>query len=213
MLAFIGKILRYSIIIIYGIHSHIFFCIACATALFLKDEDTQERIPTLLNATGPVITTSLVVFILNHIVNVYDDIQSWEIAYILWSVICALLYYAQEILVCMKKDKDRKEVVASFDKFLLYPFGVKSSETGDSGIWSLPLVASAPAIVGGYIANYILSVHYVLECDPSYEPISNICEKDVCCIITNSDENWINFIVQLASSILASWGIVKSVGY
>eukprot|EP01084_Bolivina_argentea_P040278 74443_1 len=213
MLSFIGKILQYTIISIYLIHSHIFFCISCMIGSCIKDSMLAETVPTLINATGPVITTSIVVFSLNYIANIYNEIQSWQIAYILWSIICAILHYIQEIMVYMSKGNNRKKIVQTFDKLLLYPFGIKPSETGDSGTWSLPLVSTAPAIVGGYIANYILIKHYELECDPSYHIVSDICERNVCCIVVKQDTNWIYLVTLLASYILTAWGIVKSIGY
>merc|ERR1740123_1190390 len=91
----------------------------------------------------------------------------------------------------------------------LLPFGVEANDTGDSYMFLFPLIATAPALVGGYIANFILAPSYTLECDIAYNVISEICEDGVCCLTVSSHEDLITFAPKLASSILAGWGIVK----
>jgi len=165
---------------------------------------------TLAFAIGPMITPGLIVFILNDVTDSYPEIQSWQCAYILSGVtvgvvgITNLLYadwyhYGDEV-------KNRQ-----FWDLLLLPFGFKSGNES-TDIFILPLLSLAPAIVGGYIANFILERKYILECDEQYNPISTMCEDGVCCITVSSHESWFDFMPKLGGSVVTAWGAVKFIG-
>ena len=158
----------------------------------------------------PMITPGLIVFILNDVTDSYPEIQSWQCAYILSGVTVGLVqiikllwvdwyHYGDEV-------KDRQ-----FWDLLLFPFGFKSANEG-TDFFSLPLLSLAPAIVGGYIANFILEEKYSLECDVRYNPISTMCEDGVCCITVSSHEDWFDFMPKLGGSVVTAWGVVKFIG-
>merc|ERR1712062_325446 len=113
-------------------------------------------------------------------------------------------------------DADVVEAQKKLAKWLLYPFGIKPSDAGDSDYWSIPLVSFAPAMVAGFLANFFLETKYLFECDKSlYDSISDVCfdEEGVCCMAISSHTAPITFMASLASTILAAWGVVKTIGY
>ena len=205
----IGRVLRILIIVIFFLHVNVFLCLSFCLELWLDN----DVVTTLVILFGPLNTTITTVICINYVGEFYDEIQSWEIAYISWSAFCFIGILIQETWVCCSKSKTRDQISQEFDSYLLAPFGVKASKVGSSGWWSLPLVSCAPAIVCGYLANYMLQERFELECNELYFGISDICEDDVCCIVISSHDDWINFITKLASSIIAGWGIVKSIGF
>lgn len=210
----VGKSLKILILAIYYVHANVFAC--CGYFLLWFFDDYCATIAAfILISPGTAVTTSVVVYLLNDVVGLYDELQSWQVAYILWGAFCCLGLMTPEIcsIVQRKGEDEAWKVRETFDKFLLYPFGVKAVYAGNSCVWTLPLVSCAPALVGGFIANFIFEERHILECDKSYNVFSNICEENVCCIVISSHDNWINFITKLASSIIAGWGIVKSVGF
>jgi hypothetical protein len=76
----------------------------------------------------------------------------------------------------------------------------------------MPLLATAPAMVAGFFANYILDIKYLLKCDTSYVDRSEMCFDDVCCVAYDSHSEWISFMSSLASTLLAIWGVIKVIG-
>lgn len=194
----VAKGLQRGLFGIYMLNCHIFACIGCC------NEDVGDVAGLIAFALGPLITPGIAVLVMNEVCGAYGQIQSWQVAYILWGVGIALIYIANEVWNSRYEEHNE-----TFVGVLLLPFGVKAKDTGDSFMFLVPLVSTAPALVGGYIANFILAPSYTLECDIAYNVISEICEDGVCCLTVSSHEDLITFAPKLASSILAGWGIVK----
>lgn len=204
----VAKGVQFGLWAIWLLHGHIFFCIG--GCVFSINKYVGELIELAL---GPLTTPGIAVLIMNEVCGVYGQIQSWQVAYILWGVGVSLLFTA---FVVWKhrydpddETKSRNEHIEQFMRMTLLPFGVTAKECGNSFMFLVPLVSTAPALVGGYIANFILAPSYTLECDIAYNVISEICEDGVCCLTVSSHEDLITFAPKLASSILAGWGIVK----
>ena len=258
------------------IHCHIFWALAvCIDRVFLADpvpELQDAMLDCLMWVPGPLMTPGIVIWIVNDVAGSFDEIQSYQISYIIWGVSVGLIYtfYAfwahfhpsktpsfvertvervrslsahtstpsggvtktTESTLSPPSDESTKNTESAqsnangtstesapidfeeeFCKILLLPFGLRSEDTGDSFNFTVPLVSLAPAIVGGYIANFILEKTYSLECDVDFNSFADICEGEgvekVCCITVSNHQNWFDFLPDLAASILAGWGIVK----
>ena len=78
------------------------------------------------------------------------------------------------------------------------------------------LAALLPAIIIGFIANFVLEEQFLLECAESITD-ETLCfeNKYGCCEVISSHDiqNSYQFIGGLASNILFTWGIVRIVGY
>jgi len=245
------------------IHCHIFWCFGALLDLkVLKDDASDFHIDLtrcLMYIPGPLITPGLVVLIINDVAGAFDEIQSYQIAYILWGIFIGFIYIAfilthwtnirrpsanEKNLAEQSKptesggtepvpsersaprdlesgrsgtteppDPDGEDREELFCKLLMRPFGVHAIKTGESFNFVVPLVALAPAIVGGFIANFVLEKTYSLECDAEFNAMATICEGEgadrVCCVTVSNHENWIDFGSNLAASILLAWGYVK----
>ena len=163
-----------------------------------------------LSFIGVSITASIVVFLIQYF-GVYDEIQSWQIAYLTWAFSFSLLCFAQSIVTYIKGGQNfADEVDEYWNAKMLQPFGIKANDAGSTSNWSFVLVACAPAIVFGYLANFILEEKFILSCSKNLQ--TDICNDDVCCELVSSHTDWIVFLVQLASSSLAAWGFIRYVG-
>ena len=193
------------------LHMHIFLCFGFCVGI--KGHENASEI--VLNL-GILTTPPIAVFLINNVGDFYPEIQSWEISWIIWGV-CVFLIGISECVWIRHSSSERQTAIHEFGKVLLSPFGIIAKDIGGMYSYICPLVAVAPSIVGGYIANFFLEIKYYLDCDPSYNDISNICENEgtpneVCCITFTSHQEWIEFLPQLASSSLAAWGAVKVLG-
>merc|ERR1712130_315086 len=100
-----------------------------------------------------------------------------------------------------------------FQSLLLWPFGCSAGPDDHVLEWLIPLVSFAIAIVGGFFANYALDERYLLQCDPTYT--DGMCFEELCCQPVGSHEitESNRFLGDLASNILAGWGVVKALTY
>merc|ERR1719192_784727 len=78
------------------LHCHIFWLMAaCVDRLICGDHITDTWIA-ILDAIsfvpGPMITPGIVIFGVNHIAGVFEEIQSYQIAYIIWGVCISIIY-------------------------------------------------------------------------------------------------------------------------
>ena len=215
LVAFVGKVLRIALTIARCLHGHIFVAVSIAMALCFQDHDPlySTAIPNLIGW-GPAqpLTACLAVYLMNGVGDLYSEIQSWQVSYILWSACTCIGLLSQEVYACMLRQEHRQKAEEAVNAAVLRPFGL-TPVAGNSGMWIMSLVALAPALVGGFIANSILDERYQLECKDAYNSFSDICQHGVCCIVVSSHQNTIDFLTKLASSILAAWGIVKIVGW
>ena len=159
---------------------------------------------------GSWTTPGIVVYIMHNYTEWYSEIQSWEIAYILWGFAAGLIVLSLVSWVELYHDGKRTKRT-EFWKQLMRPFGFDFS-AGNLAVVLVPLVSFAPAIVGGYIANFVFEETFTLECDDKYNQISTMCQDGVCCITLSNHENWIHFIPELAGSALTAWGVVTLIG-
>ena len=158
-------------------------------------------------------TPPIVVFLINDVAGVYPEIQSWEISWIIWGCIVFLIGIMEQIYVHYS-DKHYEDATKVYGQLLVAPFGLKidAEYITDVYMYICPLVALAPAIVGGYMANFFLEIRYFLDCDAGYNDISAICIDEICCVAVNSHEDWVEFLPKVASSSVAAWGVVKIFG-
>lgn len=221
---FLGNALIGSVFLFWALNNHIFILIAYVLGYAANDEPLQdmaigdiplldfydEFTPSLLcfGVQGSIITPIAVVYMVNSMSDYWEEIQSWQISYISWGCSSALLWTA--VVLQHRKIFDKID----FKNWILFPFGMATEDADiDLFWWVTPLVATAPASVIGFIANFILDEKFELICDREYNDISTICYDDVCCI-TRSSQNGnevIFFMSSLASTILASWGVIKIV--
>jgi len=218
----IGITLEWLLFGIFMLHCHVFlFCfkylidIAPKYCSKRKYKILECFTGTLLSF-SPSMTSVFIVVIINIIGEMFPEIQSWEVCYIMWSLCVSIAYWIQIVLLEIMRKEDKAAAKDTMSKWLLYPFGIKPSEAGDSNRWSIPLVSFAPAMVAGFLANFILEEKYVFQCDHSaYDSISDVCYHDegVCCIAISSHTAPITFMASLASTILAAWGVIKAIGH
>ena len=226
-----GTFLKYSIIILWALHCNLFGCCGYVGLLMDRrankcgrfDEDGPGPVAVfslIWIALGPVVTADIVVFLVNSVGDSYDEIQSWQIAYITWGSFCTIIFGGFITLVFIHHfgDADYNDVMDKLVRWLLYPFGIKPRRAEHETVfWTVPLVSLAPAMVLGFLANFILEPKYVFECDESYGPIADpdSCFNDgaICCIAISSHSEPLAFMASLASTILAAWGVVKIIGY
>ena len=138
---------------------------------------------------------------------VYDEIQSWHIFYIAWGSSIG-------IFCLIHSTMDRKKQ-REFDKFLWSIIGVEANDTGkgyDDPSWFI--VACLPAVVAGFIANYILEEKFLLECN---NETGDICFEDGrgCCVVISSHDisNFYDFMGGLFSNILAAYAFIRICGW
>lgn len=209
-----GKLLKWSIIILLALHSSLFGC--CGVLCYgFSDPGAFTLLSLIWIFLGPVITSSIVVFLLNSVGDFYDDIQSWQIAYITWGALCTFIFAGITIVAHFEHSKKN---FINLVRWLLYPFGIKPQKAEEETLfWTVPLVSVAPAMVIGYFANFIMAPKFVLACHESYGPIADpdSCFNDgaICCTAISSQADPLIFMAHLSSSILAAWGVVKIIGH
>lgn len=207
----IGTVLQLLIIIVFFAHCNIFGIGHIGVALEWKCFENQIYfgIAHLGAAIGTTATPSIITWLLNSVTNYYSEIQPWQIAYIAWGVSCTLCVGLHAMAMIL----DKPDVHEEFFISLLSPFGIEASSADVAGYWTIPLVSLAPAIVAGFLVNYMLEDQYVMRC--TTDITSKICFDDVCCaaVSWHARTEWYKFIGRLASSMVAAWGVVKLCGY
>lgn len=98
-----------------------------------------------------------------------------------------------------------------FNRWLLHPFLSdgnydKLENAGDSAMFTVPLISLAPAILIGYVYNFMTQNTSILECSPAFD--TSICEGDVCCKLVSQCAQWTTFMPTLSGALFA-WGLVK----
>jgi len=146
------------------------------------------------------------IYLINDVFEVYPEIQSWQISYIIWGCSCGALCTIG--LICTIKEHQ-----TLFQNGILYPFGISVQNQSDTSLWVVPLVSMAVSIVGGFFANYALAERHLLKCDPSFT--EGLCHDGLCCLPISSHEitESSRFLGDLASNILAGWAVVSGMAY
>ena len=79
------------------------------------------------------------------------------------------------------------------------------------------MVSLAPGMIIGYIANYFNNNNYdnyQWICDSSFQSNYNtFCLNGICCQIVQTQRDLFEIVPKIASSALATWGIVKAIGF
>jgi len=209
----IGGFLRWLIILLWAFHILVLAmcCLATWKGLELsRYSDRAGPVAIIWLIIANTATPTAIVLLINNVTAYYEEIQSWQVAYITWGVGCSLAWCALAVLDCMKQ----KDAFHGLAKSLLRPFGVKVSESGSSPLWAIPLVAGAPALIAGFMANFMFEERYIIQCNADYEVVSDMCFDDgICCVSVRLQTEWTTFMTSLASTILASWGLVRAIGY
>jgi len=216
----LGKFLQYALYATWVLHFHalillccpmVFCCESCISNLGLCGECVEMLI--VLMAFSFMFATPYVVtlYLINEVGGLYPEVQSWQISYCIWSTSCGILMMI--LIIGGQKSKSRREFQHFFQNLILKPFGARSGSDDDIIMWLVPLVSFAIAIVGGFFANYALDERYLLKCDPTYT--DGMCFEELCCRPIGSHEvaESSRFAGDLASNILAGWGVVKGLTY
>eukprot|EP01084_Bolivina_argentea_P304015 524980_1 len=251
MLPFIGKVITMILAVILFLHclptmiAAVIFvgtwlCVmklAEQCSAWVNEEDNWNRLGEI--AAGVTLFTAFAGIILAPILSadfileysqVYDEIQSWNVAYIVWGIIL----YCMICLIIVLLINDEREwskvimhhlfsvisiiIGVDFGDFSLTE-AVKSSDAMLAITVALifPAVSALlPAAVAGFTANFILEEKFELKCS---EDITNTdwCFKSEygCCDIISSHDvnNSYAFIGGLASNVLAIWAVIRIVGY
>ena len=198
--------LKWIIIWIQVLHDHIFLLIAG----ILPEDNMTGRC--LIISIGPLVSPSIAVYLINNVAGAYSHIQWWQISWIIWGVSYSFILIGFGVYPRYSTLEGR-DAYQEYWTLLLFPFGIQPKTTIMCKSMYIPsLISVAPAIVGGYVAEFCLETTYTLKCDVIYNTISDICEDGVCCITRNNYEDWIYVVPQIASSVLTAWGIVKATG-
>eukprot|EP01083_Nonionella_stella_P170062 577959_1 len=196
-------------------------------------------ISTVLTYSGLIIIPLIIVYVvLLDTVNADEwdsQIQSWMIAYIAWGVSSYVLmtFMVALLLVDDVSDFDGKNAVNQLYSGIFWIIGVDLGDVrpgdlikgGDDWLliccvlWVFPCLASLlPAAIIGFISNFILEEKFELKCnDEIQSDIENLCFDDGfgCCEVISSHDysNMYGFMGGLASNILATWAIIRIVGF
>ena len=220
----VGRFVYFMVMIVYGLHILLlwpFYCILCSekrnsSLLFQKIpiEDTFYGFSILL-------TTSTVLAIV-AVLEIYPEIQSWMVAYIGWCAFVvfylfnrALTVYSifSERQICGNNPK----TVKAGNFVIKYVVGVViEKHTENNYTRPLAMVGGLfPALIVGLIANYVLEERYILQCsDEILEEDAQFCKGSVCCTIVSSHTGYFyEFAGVLASRLIASFGIVRIIGW
>lgn len=188
-----------------------------------------------LASLGLLITPFIVVFVifldcfdLNLINNGWKEvqIQSWMIAYLVWGL-CSCLFINGTVAGILF---DKKSVLNHLYYYLFWILGVDFDFKDKSDIEKFlddvsaemcvgfvfpALAAVAPSAIIGFICNFAFEEKFELKC---HSDIINdyLCFGNYgCCdVISSHDiENTYSFIGELTSNILATWAVIRIVGY
>eukprot|EP01084_Bolivina_argentea_P151384 264229_1 len=169
---------------------------------------------------GVIITPILVVHFMLNKSDLYDEIQSWMVSYIVWgasSYLTSIMYFTLHRFFIKGK--------GALNSVILMIIGVKINNNdhfikntttflGVVFVFSA-LAALLPAAIAGFIANFALEEKFELKCGANIT--SDICfESDYgCCDVVSSHDyrNSYAFIGGLASNILATWAVIRICGY
>merc|ERR1712013_488025 len=178
---------------------------------------------------GVAIVPALTVWAVLASTDSYDEdeyaVQSWMLSWVVWGafswILSTVYMYAGSV--------ESERLAKTIQSVCLFLIGVdignvKLELKGDGqDSWELlgalcifPSLASVmPAAIVGFIANYIFEQKFQLKCSADIE--TDLCfDNDFgCCTVVSSHDydNIYIFAGGLASSILATWAVVRIIGY
>eukprot|EP01084_Bolivina_argentea_P151382 264226_1 len=226
----LGKILSIflaAILIIHALPTAIIGCIVLCIYLSLPTDEERRAFWPIICATGYsgiIITPILVVHFMVNKSDLYDEIQSWMISYIIWGA----LSYLTSLIYFIFWAIGFEDFNDKLNNIVLMIIGVNINSNDDFGdvadseltVYSVVFMFSSlanllPAAIAGFIANFALEEKFELKCGANIT--SDICfESDYgCCDVVSSHDyrNSYAFIGGLASNILATWAVIRICGY
>eukprot|EP01083_Nonionella_stella_P079725 218882_1 len=249
--SFLGKLVAFVALVIMLLHLLPFIPLSFVYLVMLKrfrDKCIKSRITArrfysivyIVMFCGFVATPIVVTWILLTKLRLYDEIQSWMIAYIAWGIFSFMVAITYSVLLFVLSGTKQKKYVNAVNKILFFivaiDFGaldvVSMLTTRNVSFYdifrgkamglvtlviTMPIACLLPAAVGGFIANYILAEKFELKCSANIVN-TNICFDSLeygCCEVISS-HNWMNsyaFMGRFASNILAVWAIIRICGY
>ena len=216
--------------LVYGLHIIILYPILHFGPARRKIENASfsfERIPIqdTVYAFSILITTTIILLCI-ALVKVYSEIQSWMIAYIVWSLYVIIylfnraftvyvLWSDKEKVCCIKTANAKASNVKNTNLMIKYVVGVVIENQAENDYTRLLAVVGGlfPALCAGVIANFILEERFILKC--STDIVSDMCNGNICCNVVSSHDlaNFYDFIGNIASKLVASFGIVRIIGW
>eukprot|EP01083_Nonionella_stella_P131629 400062_1 len=206
-----GKLIYLILFITHKVHSFVGTLIA---KHLLKDPSVLLKyvwivflFPIVLYTLIPVTVCLLLLLVFG----VYDEIQSWMIAYMIWGI-CISIYwflYATHI----RGSGFLKHMNAMLWKIV--GIDLPEDKQGDKGFISIILASLLPAMTAGFIANFMLEEKFMLECHVNTK--GNICVnsgKECCEVISSHDiTNMYLFFGSLVSNILGVFAVIRIVAF
>ena len=157
------------------------------------------------------------------------EIQSWMIAYISWGIISYLL--SMIVLSTMVYETWKQmEKMKTLMHIMFFIIGVDFGDIDFQALYNSnmvfgfcvvgvfpSMVASLPSAIVGFIANFVLEEKFVLQCSDDIDD-TDLCFNNSghgCCQVISSHDlrNSYSFMGGLASNILATWAIIRILGY
>ena len=214
----------------------LFSCIWLPITVYLDKSDAKWHdadwvgiLYFILCATGLIFVPLIIVYVvLLGVLDIdewNDEIQSWMIAYISWGIISFIITISLTGMVLADRDEIKKFMEMIFfiigvdfvdiDVKTLYYSDVKFAVCV---VLVFPsLAALLPSAIVGFIANYVLEEKFELKCSDSIVNDELCFNNDGygCCEIISSHDarNTYSFMGGLASNILATWAIIRIIGY
>lgn len=225
----LGHLLTYFALLIILLHTGMFMI--CSLCLFTLCPPLPIY---ALSFMGILVTPCIIVSVLlTQFDDIWNEIQSWMIAYIVWGLISYLLFMIYVIAVyCIENAEGYLDVLNNivmitlgFDvgefnvnsiimsNYFILTDVIRGKKMDVLILMMTPFVASLlPATVIGFIANFILDEKYELDCRQEYLD-GDICieSSESCCKIISSHD-WNNiyvFMGGLSANILAMWAIIR----
>eukprot|EP01083_Nonionella_stella_P214908 773954_1 len=243
----LGKIVACCTLIIIALHLVPFVLLSFAywrcidlESLSVGAGDRMTSVFYIIMFCGFVAPPLIMTWLLLSKLRLYDEIQSWMIAYIAWGIFSFMVAITYSVLLFVLSGTKQKKYVNAVNKILFFivaiDFGaldvVSMLTTRNVSFYdifrgkamglvtlviTMPIACLLPAAVGGFIANYILAEKFELKCSANIVN-TNICFDSLeygCCEVISS-HNWMNsyaFMGRFASNILAVWAIIRICGY
>eukprot|EP01083_Nonionella_stella_P138934 422916_1 len=221
----IGTLVYVLVMMVYRFHitllSPFLVCCSCCRQRIKSSSWLFEKIPIEDSIYGTsILLTTFLVLLAIFLLDIYSEIQSWMIAYMAWCIYvvmysfnraCTVYSIFSKREICGMKARN----VQGLNLIIKYVVGVEVENKAVNNYTRLLAVVGGlfPALLAGLIANYILQEKYTLKCSKDFS--SEICEGPICCKLISSHEikYFYQFIGVLASRIIASFGIVRLIGW
>eukprot|EP01083_Nonionella_stella_P039117 106389_1 len=219
----IGKLVYFLVMLVYGLHIMLLypFLQLCCRKRIKTSSWLFEKIPIEDSIYGAsILLTTFIVLLIISLLDIYSEIQSWMVAYMVWCIYVVMYSFNRACTVYSIFSK--REIcgmkagnVQGFNLIIKYVVGVEVDNKAENNYTRLLAVVGGlfPALLAGLVANYILQEKYTLKCSKDFS--SEICEGPICCKLISSHEikYFYQFIGVLASRIIASFGIVRLIGW